>query len=174
MTRPLRIGVQLPEVEREVRWPELLDMIRAIEDLGYDSIWVGEHLLYRWAGSSGARPVGGMDLPGGDRRGDLAGQFRAVRGVHQLPQPGPPREAGRDDRRDQRRAFRPGPRRRVERAGIPRLRLSRSITGSIASRRRSRSSAPCSGTGRSTSTAPGTRPATANSYRARRGPAARP
>jgi probable F420-dependent oxidoreductase len=35
-------------VEREVRWPELLDMVRAVEDLGYDSIWVGEHLLYRW------------------------------------------------------------------------------------------------------------------------------
>ncbi len=46
--RPLRVGIQLPEVEREVRWPELLDMIRAIEDLGYDSIWLGEHLLYRW------------------------------------------------------------------------------------------------------------------------------
>jgi alkanesulfonate monooxygenase SsuD/methylene tetrahydromethanopterin reductase-like flavin-dependent oxidoreductase (luciferase family) len=44
----LRVGVQLPEVEREVRWPELLDMVRAIEDLGYDSIWLGEHLLYRW------------------------------------------------------------------------------------------------------------------------------
>ena len=24
-------------------------MIRAIEDLGFDSIWLGEHLLYRWA-----------------------------------------------------------------------------------------------------------------------------
>jgi probable F420-dependent oxidoreductase len=48
MTRPLRVGVQLPEVERDVRWPELLDMARAIEDLGYDAIWVGEHLLYRW------------------------------------------------------------------------------------------------------------------------------
>jgi probable F420-dependent oxidoreductase len=48
MTRPLKVGVQLPEVEREVRWPELLDMARAIEDLGYDAIWVGEHLLYRW------------------------------------------------------------------------------------------------------------------------------
>lgn len=23
-------------------------MVRAIEDLGYDSVWVGEHLLYRW------------------------------------------------------------------------------------------------------------------------------
>jgi alkanesulfonate monooxygenase SsuD/methylene tetrahydromethanopterin reductase-like flavin-dependent oxidoreductase (luciferase family) len=46
--RPLKVGVQLPEVEREVRWPEVLDMVRAIEDLGYDSIWLGEHLLYRW------------------------------------------------------------------------------------------------------------------------------
>jgi alkanesulfonate monooxygenase SsuD/methylene tetrahydromethanopterin reductase-like flavin-dependent oxidoreductase (luciferase family) len=46
--RPLKVGIQLPEVEREVRWAELLDMIRAIEDLGFDSIWLGEHLLYRW------------------------------------------------------------------------------------------------------------------------------
>jgi probable F420-dependent oxidoreductase len=46
--RPLKVGVQLPEVEREARWPELLDMLRAIEDLGYDSVWLGEHLLYRW------------------------------------------------------------------------------------------------------------------------------
>jgi probable F420-dependent oxidoreductase len=46
--RPLKVGIQLPEVEREVRWPELLDMIRAVEDLGFDSIWLGEHLLYRW------------------------------------------------------------------------------------------------------------------------------
>ena len=23
-------------------------MTRAIEDLGYDSVWLGEHLLYRW------------------------------------------------------------------------------------------------------------------------------
>jgi probable F420-dependent oxidoreductase len=46
--RPLRVGIQLPEVERDVRWPELLDMTRAIEDLGFDSVWVGEHLLYRW------------------------------------------------------------------------------------------------------------------------------
>lgn len=48
MTRPLKVGVQLPEVEREVRWPEILDMARAIEDLGYDAMWFGEHLLYRW------------------------------------------------------------------------------------------------------------------------------
>ena len=45
--RPIKVGVQLPEVEREVRWPEILDMVRAIEDLGYDSAWVGEHFLYQ-------------------------------------------------------------------------------------------------------------------------------
>ena len=47
--RPLKVGIQLPEVEREVRWHELLDMVRATEDLGFDAIWVGEHLLYRFA-----------------------------------------------------------------------------------------------------------------------------
>ncbi len=46
--RPLKVGIQLPEVERDVRWTELLEMTRAIEDLGFDSVWVGEHLLYRW------------------------------------------------------------------------------------------------------------------------------
>jgi probable F420-dependent oxidoreductase len=48
--RPLKVGVQLPEVEREVRWPELLDMARAAEGVGFDSIWVGDHLLFRDAG----------------------------------------------------------------------------------------------------------------------------
>jgi probable F420-dependent oxidoreductase len=46
--RPLRVGVQLPEVERVVRWPEIIDMAKRAEDLGYDSLWVGEHLLYRF------------------------------------------------------------------------------------------------------------------------------
>ena len=48
-SRPLKVGVQLPEVEREVGWTETLEMARAIEDVGFDSLWVGEHLLYRWA-----------------------------------------------------------------------------------------------------------------------------
>lgn len=43
----LRIGIQLPEVERVVRWPELLTIARAAEESGFDSIWVGDHLLYR-------------------------------------------------------------------------------------------------------------------------------
>jgi alkanesulfonate monooxygenase SsuD/methylene tetrahydromethanopterin reductase-like flavin-dependent oxidoreductase (luciferase family) len=43
----LQVGVQLPEVEREVGWPELLGIARAAEAAGYDSIWVGDHMLYR-------------------------------------------------------------------------------------------------------------------------------
>jgi alkanesulfonate monooxygenase SsuD/methylene tetrahydromethanopterin reductase-like flavin-dependent oxidoreductase (luciferase family) len=48
--RPLRVGVQLPEVERDVRWPEYVAMARAAEEVGFDSIWVGDHLLYRGDG----------------------------------------------------------------------------------------------------------------------------
>ena len=48
--RPLRIGVQLPEVERLVRWPEYAAMARAAEEVGFDSVWVGDHLLYRGDG----------------------------------------------------------------------------------------------------------------------------
>jgi probable F420-dependent oxidoreductase len=43
----VRIGIQLPEVERVVRWPEYRAMARAAEEVGFDSIWVGDHLLYR-------------------------------------------------------------------------------------------------------------------------------
>ncbi|MEX1288540.1 MAG: LLM class flavin-dependent oxidoreductase [Acidimicrobiia bacterium] len=45
--RPVAIGVQLPEVERPVGWPELRDIATTAEAVGLDSIWVGDHLLYR-------------------------------------------------------------------------------------------------------------------------------
>lgn len=41
------VGVQLPEVERVVRWPEYLAMARAAEEVGFDSVWLGDHYLYR-------------------------------------------------------------------------------------------------------------------------------
>jgi alkanesulfonate monooxygenase SsuD/methylene tetrahydromethanopterin reductase-like flavin-dependent oxidoreductase (luciferase family) len=55
MTRPCKVGVQLPEVERYVPWPDYLDLARRAEAVGFDSIWVGDHLVY--------------DLPGGVTRG---------------------------------------------------------------------------------------------------------
>ena len=52
----LRVGVQLPEVEREVRWPEIASMATLAEDVGFDSLWVGDHLLYRNAGEPARGP----------------------------------------------------------------------------------------------------------------------
>jgi len=49
----MRIGVQLPEVEWEVPFPEYLAMAQTAEAVGFDSLWVGDHLLY--------------DLPAGPR-----------------------------------------------------------------------------------------------------------
>lgn len=45
--RPLKVGVQLPEVERLVAWPELRAMALMAEGIGFDSLWVGDHLLYK-------------------------------------------------------------------------------------------------------------------------------
>ena len=42
----MRVGIQLPETERVVRWPEIERMARLIEDSGFDSIWVGDHMLF--------------------------------------------------------------------------------------------------------------------------------
>ena len=43
----MRVGIQLPEVERDVRWPEYRALAGAAEAGGFDSIWLGDHLLYR-------------------------------------------------------------------------------------------------------------------------------
>jgi probable F420-dependent oxidoreductase len=45
-----RFGIQLPEVERDVRWHEYVAIARAAEDVGLDSIWIGDHYLYRGDG----------------------------------------------------------------------------------------------------------------------------
>jgi alkanesulfonate monooxygenase SsuD/methylene tetrahydromethanopterin reductase-like flavin-dependent oxidoreductase (luciferase family) len=51
-----RIGLQLPEVERVVGWPEYAAMAVAAEAAGFDSLWVGDHLLYRGDGREERAP----------------------------------------------------------------------------------------------------------------------
>jgi alkanesulfonate monooxygenase SsuD/methylene tetrahydromethanopterin reductase-like flavin-dependent oxidoreductase (luciferase family) len=46
----MRVGIQLPEVEREVRWPEVRGIARTAERSGFDSVWLGDHMLYRGDG----------------------------------------------------------------------------------------------------------------------------
>lgn len=52
MKRKLKVGVQLPEVERYVTWPEVREMSVTAEAVGFDSLWVGDHLLYRSEGET--------------------------------------------------------------------------------------------------------------------------
>lgn len=52
----MKIGVQLPEVERPVGWPEMREIATAIEQCGFDSLWMGDHLLYRNAGGVARGP----------------------------------------------------------------------------------------------------------------------
>jgi alkanesulfonate monooxygenase SsuD/methylene tetrahydromethanopterin reductase-like flavin-dependent oxidoreductase (luciferase family) len=48
MVRPLKIGVQLPEVEYVTSWREVREMAVTAEGIGLDSVWLGDHLLYQW------------------------------------------------------------------------------------------------------------------------------
>jgi alkanesulfonate monooxygenase SsuD/methylene tetrahydromethanopterin reductase-like flavin-dependent oxidoreductase (luciferase family) len=48
-----RIGIQLPEVEYVASWDDHVEMALLAESLGFDSLWLGDHLLYE--GADGAR-----------------------------------------------------------------------------------------------------------------------
>jgi alkanesulfonate monooxygenase SsuD/methylene tetrahydromethanopterin reductase-like flavin-dependent oxidoreductase (luciferase family) len=62
--RPLKIGIILPTLEGRGsghpadftrRWPDLLAMARTAETLGFDSLWVSDHLLFHWPGEGNPR-----------------------------------------------------------------------------------------------------------------------
>lgn len=42
----MKVGIQLPEVEYEISMPDLIAMARQAEQAGFDSVWLGDHLLY--------------------------------------------------------------------------------------------------------------------------------
>ncbi len=43
----MKVGIQLPEVERDVGWQEIRDIAVVAEQCGFDSVWVGDHLIFR-------------------------------------------------------------------------------------------------------------------------------
>jgi alkanesulfonate monooxygenase SsuD/methylene tetrahydromethanopterin reductase-like flavin-dependent oxidoreductase (luciferase family) len=57
-----RVAIQLPEVEREVRWPEYRAMAAAAEEAGFSGIYVGDHLLYRGDGRPERGPWASWEL----------------------------------------------------------------------------------------------------------------
>ena len=57
-----RVAIQLPEVERPVHWPEYLAMASAAEEVGFDGIYIGDHLLYRGDGRSERGPWSAWSL----------------------------------------------------------------------------------------------------------------
>lgn len=55
--RPLKVGLMFPDTEREMgggsaRWADLLAMARTAEACGFDSIWVSDHLIFRFEGKA--------------------------------------------------------------------------------------------------------------------------
>jgi probable F420-dependent oxidoreductase len=57
-----RVAVQLPEVERPVHWPEYRALALAAEEVGFDGIYVGDHLLYRGDGRPERGPWSAWEL----------------------------------------------------------------------------------------------------------------
>jgi probable F420-dependent oxidoreductase len=50
--RPLKVGVIVPAYEGELagataRWPDFVEFARVAEDVGFDSLWIPDHLLFR-------------------------------------------------------------------------------------------------------------------------------
>lgn len=56
MVRPLKVGLHLPEIERRAPWTEIVAMARLAEEVGFDSIWMPDHLLFRYPGNETKRP----------------------------------------------------------------------------------------------------------------------
>jgi alkanesulfonate monooxygenase SsuD/methylene tetrahydromethanopterin reductase-like flavin-dependent oxidoreductase (luciferase family) len=58
--RPVKVGLVLPLVERQqggktARWSDLRAMARLAEDVGFDSVWLPDHLLFRFEMRLGLR-----------------------------------------------------------------------------------------------------------------------
>lgn len=54
--RPLKVGYHLPEIERSVRWAEIAALAKRAEAVGFDAVWVPDHLLYRFEGQPPTAP----------------------------------------------------------------------------------------------------------------------
>jgi alkanesulfonate monooxygenase SsuD/methylene tetrahydromethanopterin reductase-like flavin-dependent oxidoreductase (luciferase family) len=84
-----RVGIQLPEVEREVRWPEYQTMAQAAEKVGFGPLGIGSHLIYRGDGPPKLISSEDWTLCSGERC-TFAGTFNTVNDSVFLPRAHPP------------------------------------------------------------------------------------
>jgi alkanesulfonate monooxygenase SsuD/methylene tetrahydromethanopterin reductase-like flavin-dependent oxidoreductase (luciferase family) len=54
--RPVKVGLHLPETDRIAPWQDLAAMCRLAEDVGFDAIWVPDHLIYHVPGKEPSGP----------------------------------------------------------------------------------------------------------------------
>ncbi|HRA46855.1 MAG TPA: LLM class flavin-dependent oxidoreductase [Thermomicrobiales bacterium] len=52
----LKIGFHLPETERIAPWQEIATLCRTAEEVGFDSIWIPDHLIYRYENEGATGP----------------------------------------------------------------------------------------------------------------------
>ena len=140
----VKVGVQLPEVERDVRWPEYLAMAQAAEEVGFDSIWLGDHLLYRGDGREERGPWEAWTLLAALAAAHRPGKAGAARRLRELPSSRPDRQDGGHGRRDLRRTVRARARLQARWRSSTRSSACRSSGESPASSNPSRSSGDCS------------------------------
>jgi probable F420-dependent oxidoreductase len=65
-TRPLQVGFFIPPMEdakrgTTARWSDVLAMAKLAEEVGFDSLWLPDHLLVQW-GWEGSQPEGVWEL----------------------------------------------------------------------------------------------------------------
>ena len=148
----MELGLNLPYVEgsmdgRTPRWSDIRAMAQTAEAIGFEALWVSDHVGFGDPGGRVAGRLGVMDVALGPCRLDDPRGARTVCARDAAPEPGIAREDGRDARRGQRRTGDPRRRRGLERAGVHAATGSRSRIGSGGSRTGCASSPTCSAAG---------------------------
>src|SRR2546423_15469862 len=94
--RPLKVGLALPDSEGvfdggTARWSDLSAIARRAEEAGFDSVWVQDHLLFRFPGQEPEGPWESFSLLAAlaavTRRGELRTPGTLARFRHPPPTP---------------------------------------------------------------------------------------